>query len=48
MLNELETVYWSITNDYIDIGSITIDEILDYLMITALFAKKLVCEDSEV
>jgi hypothetical protein len=48
MLNELETVYWSITNNSIDIGFIDSELILDYLMITALFAKKLVCELSEI
>jgi len=48
MLNELETVYWSITNDSIGIGFIDSELILDYLMITALFAKKLVCEDAEI
>ena len=48
MLNELETVYWALSNSMLDIISIETDLILDYLMITALFAKKLTCGNEEI
>lgn len=48
MLNELETVYWSLTNNILRISAIDSDLILDYLMITALFAKKMTCEPEEI
>lgn len=47
-MNELEIVYWSLTNKMLTISGIDIDLILDYLMITALFAKKLTCDDEEI
>jgi hypothetical protein len=48
MLNEVEIVYWSITNKTVQISAIESSLILDYLMITALFSKKLTCEASEI
>lgn len=48
MMNELEVVYWSVANNLVHISTVDQDFTLDYLMITALFAKKLTCGDEEV
>lgn len=46
-MNELETVYWSLTNNILGLAEIETGMALDYLMITALFAKKLNCDEAE-
>lgn len=45
MLNELEVAYWQITNKAIEIADLDLGMFLERLMMTALYAKKLMCND---
>ena len=45
MLNELETVYWYIINVEIGIEKVEFDDFLDTLLMTAVHAKSLTCEN---
>ena len=48
MLNELETVYWAIVSDAINVATVDLGMFLENLMMTALYSKKLTCNQDDI